>query len=412
MPKCAYCGNEINDDKIVVICKNGCYRTNFLCSCKTMNRTTAFYCRFCGKEVSYNSALQSHTKNLEISQSLFDNTLFELNLSEFGISSDISDLPMLYSSFGNLFLIFKTGSIVILKSGNGELQTTIDLPDRISTLPIEVCDQVSKNLFILTSGKIYRIDLVRDFKYEDIMEIGVEGAELNLQSLYFDGYFFLVVKQNSVNYIKIISLDGDQMDIISIDDLISQPVRAGNKAFFYTNDRIFIYDHSKRGIVYENKNTYQFTTKVEPKSSGNLVYVMTSGGKLFRVNLNEDMPEIFGLPHPQLMQMHFEATEKNIIIAHSRGVSVTNILGQMEWSSDDLLDPYPAYKFTPTCFGKYITFIMNYPNTEILHLIETDEFKQVSSCSGNFVSRPLYDDGNLYIVVDENGEIIMRAYEL
>lgn len=412
MPKCAYCGNEINDNKTIVICKNGCNKTNFLCSCGFANRTTAFYCRFCGKEVSYDSALIRHTKSLKISHSVFENSLFELPFSKFGVSSEIVDLPKVYSSYGSLFLPFKTGNIIILNSGNGEIQHTVDLQSKILSLPIEVYDGMSKSLFIFASDKLYRIDLIRDFDCETVMKFEEKGAELNLQPLYFDGHFLSVFRQNSVNYIKLISFDGNHKNIISLNDIVSQPVKTGNKALFYTKNKIFIYDHSEKGIVYEGENSYHFSTEVEPKSAGNRVYVLTSEEKLFRINLDEEVPEIFGLPHPQLMQMCFEVTEDQIIIVHSRGVLITNVLGQTEWSSDELLGLYPAYKFPPTSFGKYIAFVMSYPNMEVLHIIETDNFRQVSSYSGNFVFRPMYYDGNLYIVVEENGEVIMRAYEL
>ncbi|MGB9596994.1 MAG: hypothetical protein ACPL7B_12000, partial [Candidatus Poribacteria bacterium] len=194
MPKCAYCENEINGNKTIMICKNGCHKTNFLCSCGSANRTTAFYCRFCGKEVSYNSALSHHTKSLKISSSAFENPLFELPFSELGISSEINDLPMIYFSFGSLFFLFKTGNVIILKSGDGKIQSSIDLKSKISTLPIEICDRVSKSLFILASDKIYRMDLIRDFDCEVVMKIEGKEAELNLQPLYFDGYFFSVIK--------------------------------------------------------------------------------------------------------------------------------------------------------------------------------------------------------------------------
>ncbi|HGE69819.1 TPA: hypothetical protein ENX78_03215 [Candidatus Poribacteria bacterium] len=410
MPKCAYCGNEISNDKIVTSCKNGCHRTNFLCSCGSANRTTAFYCRTCGKEISYKSALIRHTRNLKISSFTFEKALFELPLSELGISYD--DLPRFFSSYGNLFLIFKTGKIIVLKSGSGEVQANIEISGEISTLPIEVSDRRSKSLFIMTSNEIYRIDLIRDFAYELITNIGERDIELNSQPLYIDGYFFLVVKQSSINHIKLISLDGDHKDIISLNDIISQPVKVEDKVFFYTKDRLFIYDHSKKEITYSDDNKYDFSTETEPKSSGNRIYALTNEERLYRINLDEDMPEVFGLPHPQLMQVCFEATENQVIIAHSKGVLVTNILGQIEWSSDDLLDLYPAYKFPPISYGDYIAFVMSYPNTEVLHIIEINNYKQVGSCLGNFVYRPMYCDGNLYTIVDENSEIIMRAYEL
>jgi len=336
--------------------------------------------------------------------------LFELPLSELGISYD--DLPRFFSSYGNLFLIFKTGKIIVLKSGSGEVQANIEISGEISTLPIEVSDRRSKSLFIMTSNEIYRIDLIRDFAYELITNIGERDIELNSQPLYIDGYFFLVVKQSSINHIKLISLDGDHKDIISLNDIISQPVKVEDKVFFYTKDRLFIYDHSKKEITYSDDNKYDFSTETEPKSSGNRIYALTNEERLYRINLDEDMPEVFGLPHPQLMQVCFEATENQVIIAHSKGVLVTNILGQIEWSSDDLLDLYPAYKFPPISYGDYIAFVMSYPNTEVLHIIEINNYKQVGSCLGNFVYRPMYCDGNLYTIVDENSEIIMRAYEL
>lgn len=412
MAKCAYCGNEIKDSKAILICKEGCYRTNFLCSCGVANRTSAFYCRFCGKKVSYNTTLSDYTKSLKISRPIFENQLFELPFSEFGISSEIVDLPEIYSSYGSLFFLFKTGKIIILKSGSGEILSNIELQSKISTLPIEVSDEVSKSLFLLTSDKIYRIDLIRDFDCEDIMKIEETGAELNLQPLSFERHFFSVFKRGSVNHIKVISLDGDHKNIISLNDMVSQPVKVENKAFFYTKDKIFIYDHSEKSIVYEGANTHHFSTRVEPKSIENRVYALTADERLFRINLDEKIPEFFGLPHPQLIQVYFDVSENNIIIAHSKGVLITNILGQVEWSSDELLDPYPAYKFPPISFGRYVAFVMSYPNTEVLHIIETDNFREVGFCFGNFVMRPMYYSGNLYLVTEENGDMIMRAYEL
>jgi hypothetical protein len=411
MTKCAYCGNEINDNRIVTHCKNGCHRSLFFCACGATNRTTAFYCRSCGKEVSYIDTLNRYTKSLKVSHSTFDKQLFELQLSQLGITED-DELPKLYFSYGYIFLIFGMGKIIVLGCGNGEILATIELPDKVSTLPLDVSDKQSKSLFMFTTSEGRRIDFVRDFSHEFLMKIGKEGFELSSQPIYFDRYLFLALRQDSDTQIRLVSLDGDLMDIISLNGAISQPVQAKNKVFFYTQDEIFIYDHTTKSISYRNENTHHFVIQSDPKSDGTRVYALTDDERLYRINLEDEIPEIFGLPHPHLMQVNFEVADERIIIAHSGGVLVTNILGQTEWSSDELLNSYPAYKFPPTSFGNYISFVMSYPNTEVLHIIETNGYKQTGSCLGNFLLRPIYYGGNIYTVVEEDTNIIMRVYKL
>jgi hypothetical protein len=411
MTKCAYCGNEINDNKIITHCRNGCHKSLFFCACGATNRTTAIYCRSCGKEVSYVDTLNRYTKSLKMSHSAFDKQLFELPLSQLGVIRD-DELPRLYFSYGYIFLIFAVGKIIVLSSGNGEVQATIEFPDKISTLPLDISDKQSKSLFMFADSEIYRIDLIRDFSHEFLMNIGDEGFELASQPIYFDRYFLLTLKHNSATQIKLVSLDGDHRDIISLNSVISQPIQAKNKVFFHTQDEIFVYDHSTKSISYRNENKHHFVIQSDPKSDGTRVYALTDDERLYRINLEDKTPEIFGLPHPQLMQVNFEVADGRIIIAHSAGLLVTNILGQTEWSSDELLNSYPAYKFLPTSFGNYISFVMSYPNTEVLHIIETNGYKQAGSCLGNFLLRPMYYGGNIYTVVDEDTNIIMRVYTL
>jgi hypothetical protein len=139
--------------------------------------------------------------------------------------------------------------------------------------------------------------------------------------------------------------------------------------------------------------------------------VLDDEERLYRINL-DGIPESLGLPHPQLMQVCFEVSNELILIAHSGGVLMTNVLGQTEWSSDELLSIYPAYKFPPIAFGNYIGFVMSYPNTEVLHIVEIPAYKQAGSCLGNFILRPAFYAGRIYVVVEEDGNFIMRAYLL
>jgi hypothetical protein len=412
MAKCAYCGNEINlDNRPILYCKDGCYRTLFLCTCGAANRTTASYCRSCGKEISYSDAENRLIKNLKISSSSFENPLFELPLSQLGISQ-ADDLPKLYFSHGYMFLLFRTGKIIVLNCSNGEIQATIELTGgELLALPLEVSGKQSKSLFAFTSNEIHRIDLIRDFNHELMLTVGHDNVGVAYQPLYLDRNFFLALWDGENIHLKLVSLDGDHKDLLSVQGRISQPVKVKNKVLFYTQDEVFVYNHTERSISYRDSNRYGFRIGAEPKSDDSRAYVLDDEERLYRINL-DGIPESLGLPHPQLMQVCFEVSNELILIAHSGGVLMTNVLGQTEWSSDELLSIYPAYKFPPIAFGNYIGFVMSYPNTEVLHIVEIPAYKQAGSCLGNFILRPAFYAGRIYVVVEEDGNFIMRAYLL
>jgi len=413
MTKCAYCGNEVTpSNRPISYCKDGCYRTLFFCTCGSANRTTAIYCRSCGKEISYSDAENRLTKSLRITDLSFENPLFELKFSQFGISQ-VEDLPKLYFSHGYMFLLLKTGEIIVLNCSNGGVQASIELTGgELSVLPIEISDKKSKSLFAFTFYEIHKIDLIRDFNHELILRVGQDGMGVAYQPLYLDRNFFLALWDGKNTYLKLVSLDGEHKDLISVQGRISQPVRVKNKIFFYTQDDVFVYNHLGRNMSYRDSNRYGFRIDVEPKSDDSRAYVLDDEERIYRINLDGDAPESLGLPHPHLMQMNFEVSNGLILIAHSGGILVTNVLGQTEWSSDELLSNYPAYKFPPIAYGNYIGFVMSYPNTEVLHVMDSSTYKQAGSCLGNFILRPAFYAGHLYAVVEEGEDIIMRAYML
>ena len=413
MTKCAYCGKEVDfGNRPVLYCKDGCYRTLFLCTCGSANRTIASYCRTCGKEISYSDAENRLIKSLKISESCFEKPLFELKFSQFGVFQ-IEDLPKLYFSYGYMFLIFKDGKIIVLNCSNGEVHADIKLTGgELSALPIEISDKKSKSLFAFTSYEIHKIDLIRDFNHELILTIGQDDMGVAYQPLYLDRNFFLALCDGKNTHLKLVSLDGEHKNLLSVQGRISQPVKVKNKVFFYTQDEVFEYDHTERNVSYKDANRHGFRIDVEPRSDNSRAYVLADEEKIYRINLDGDVPESLGLPHPQLMQVGFEVSNGLILIAHSGGVLVTNVLGQMEWSSDELLSIYPAYKFPPIAYGNYIGFVMSYPNTEVLHIVESITYKQSISYLGNFILRPTFYAGHIYAVIEEGEDIIMRAYLL
>jgi hypothetical protein len=413
MTKCAYCGKDVmSSDKAVLYCKDGCYRTLFLCTCGSANRTTALYCRSCGKEISYSDAENRLIKSLKISDLSFEKPLFELPYAQFGISL-IEDLPRTYFSHGFMFLLLKTGEIIVLNCSNGEIQANIELTGgELSVLPIEISDKKSKSLFAFTSCELHKIDLIRDFNHELILSLGQDNVKVAHQPLYIDRNFFLSLWDGKNTQLKLVSLDGEHKYLLSLESRISQPVKIKNKIFFYTQDEIFVYNHTERNVSFRDTNRHGFRIDVEPKSDDSRAYVLADEERLYRINLDGDVPESLGLPLPQLMQVNFEVSNGLILIAHSGGVLVTNVLGQTEWSSDELFNIYPAYKFPPIVYGNYIGFVMNYPNTEVLQVVNSSTYKQAGSCLGNFVLRPAFYAGHLYAVVEEGEDIIMRAYLL
>ncbi|MDQ1328494.1 MAG: C2H2-type protein [Candidatus Poribacteria bacterium] len=413
MTKCAYCGNDVTpNDKAILYCKGGCYRTLFLCTCGSANRTTALYCRSCGKEISYSDAENRLIKSLRISDLSFEKPLFELPFAQFGISQ-VEDLPRIYFSHGFMFLLLKTGEIIILNCGNGEIQANIELTGgELSVLPIEISDKKSKSLFAFTACEIHKIDLIRDFSHELILSVSQNSVKVAHQPLYIDRNFFLSLWDGKKTQLYIVSLAGEHKDLLSVEGRISQPVRVKSKIFFYTQDEVFVYNHTDRNLSFRDSNRHGFRIDVEPKGDDSRAYVLADEERLYRINLDGDVPESLGLPLPQLMQVSFEVSNGLILIAHSGGVLVTNVLGQTEWSSDELYNIYPAYKFPPIVYGNYIGFVMSYPNTEALQVVNSSTYKQAGSCLGNFVLRPAFYAGHLYAVVEEGEDIIMRAYLL
>jgi hypothetical protein len=414
MPRCAYCGNEVKfDNKIISYCKEGCHRTLFLCKCGSANRPIASYCRSCGNEVSYLNSKAQFIRSLKASSTAFDKPIFSLSLSELGIT-ELDDLPKLYFSYGYLFMILKTGKILILNCFEGDIEGEIDLSgDQLFALPIEISDK-QPNIFLFTARAIHRLDLIRDFNHELLMTVGEEESYIIHQPLYIDRHFFLALwnDKESSTLLKLISLDGDHKDLITIQDRISQPIKVKNKIFFYTSKELFVYDHADRSISSKAENQFGFLVDSKPKSDNSRAYAISDEDRIYRVNLDDNVPEILGLPHPQVMQVNFDVSDERIFISHSGGVIVTNVLGQVEWSSDELLSIYPAYKFPPISLGNHFAFVMSYPNTEALHVIERPAYKQAGSCLGNFLTRPAFYIGHIYVIVDEDGIFKLRAYSL
>lgn len=415
MPKCAYCGNEVKfDDKIISYCKDSCHRTIFLCKCGATNRPIASYCRSCGNEINYINSEQQFIKNKKASSTKSEEPLFDLSLSDIGVTQ-FDDLPMLYFAYGYMFLLFKTGRILILNGFKGDIQGEIDLPDSfLASLPIEVSDKQSKSIFLFTDRELHKLDLIRDFDHELVMAISDDESKIIHQPIYIDRHFFLTLwnEKESKTILKIISLDGNHKELASIQEIIASPVRVKNKIFIYTQKELFVYDHTDKNLSSKGENQFGLLIDSKPRSDNSRAYAISDEDRIYRINLDNDTPEILGLPHPDITQMNYNVSDERIFIAHSSGIIVTNVLGQVEWSSDELLSNYPAYKFPPVSSGNHFAFVMNYPNTEVLHVIERPAYRQIASYLGNFLARPIFYLGNVYVIIDEEGIFKLRAYSL
>ncbi|MGQ9608000.1 MAG: hypothetical protein ACUVWN_01735 [bacterium] len=404
MTKCAYCGNEVDfKGKYISSCYNGCQNTLFLCKCGAANRTLANWCRLCGKEISIHSAEVLTERNLNISSSALDHPLNEISLLEFGISK-VDDINEIIPFYGYMF-ISSMDKIFILNSLCNNILESIDFQAR----HVYIIPQIDKKIYIFAGNDLYSMDLVRDFHKNKILSIQSD-EKIDHKPVFLDNRFFISLRNENTRLCTI-SYENESNEIITLEDNISQPLKVKEKIFFYTKNNIFAYNYKSNNIS-KIDNLYGFSINLEPKHEGSNAYVLGNGNRIYRVNMDNDDPEIFGIPHPQIVQANFDVTNNRILISHSNGVLVSNILGQIEWSSDQLLSSHPAYKFAPISFGQYIAFVMTHPNVELLYIIKRPNYNLITSCPGNFSLRPIFYAGYLYTVTYEEEDLKMRVYSL
>ena len=401
MAKCAFCGNEINfGDRSISHCKGGCNRTLFLCKCGAANKPLASYCRHCGEKISFSDAERRFNRNLKITAAVPDQPMHELSLSRFAISQ-AADLSQLYFSYGYMLLLLRNGRIFIMGCGNGNVEEVFDLPGELNLSPVEFTANSTRAILIFTAGGIYKLDMIRDFHRERIFSTESDDIKIDRQPICIDDQLFLTLRdeRQSDAQLRLVSLDRGNVPLLSLKGRVSQPVRSGSKIFFYTQEEVFVYDHAKRDFSYRDENRYGFDVGIEPKSDGSRVYVLGDENRIYRISLDAREPEIFGLPHPQVIQANFDVMNGQILISHTGGVLVTNVLGQVEWSSEQVFSVYPAYKFSPISFGNYLAFVMTHPQTEVLYIVERPKYKQIVSFLGSFIIKPVFYAGYLLSLI-------------
>ncbi len=404
MPRCAYCGNEVDfKGKHIASCHDGCQNTLFLCRCGATNRVLANWCRFCGKEVSIHSAEVLTERNLNISSSALDHPLMEISLSQFDMSR-IDDINEIIPFYGYIFISSKN-KIFILNSLCNNILESLDFHVK----HLYIIPQIDKRIYIFAGNDLYSMDLVRDFHLNKILSIQSD-EEIDHKPIFL-GDRFLISLRKAKTRLCTISHENGLSEIITLEDVISQPLKIKEKVFFYTKSNIFTFNCNNNSIK-EINNLYGFDINLEPKCEGSHAYVLGNEDRIYRINMDNDYPEVFGIPHPQIVQANFDVINNRILISHSNGVLVTSVLGQIEWSSDQLLSNHPAYKFAPISFGQYTAFVMTHPNIEILYVIKRPNYNLVTSCSGNFSLRPIFYAGYLYTITDEEEDLKMRVYSL
>ena len=343
-----------------------------------------------------------------------DKPLIDIPLSLFG-ASNIDDLARVCFSYGYMIVLLKNGRTCIMNCSSDRILENFNLSQgQMYVLPMDARSDPgtmdSKEILIFSSRDIYKLNLIRDFHIDNLFSLDSASMEIIRQPIYLDERYVLAVQNEDKISLVMVSADG-MNELVSVNSAISTPVNIGKSVFFYTEDEVFIYDLNEHKLLYRSENLYNFDINSDPKCEGFLVYAKGKDDKIYRINMAYEVPEIFWISHPQVIQSNFDVIHGQIMVSHSAGVLLMNKLGQVEWSSDQLLNPYPAYKFSPISFGRYIAFVMSYPNTEVLHIIRKPEYGQAASCFGNFMIKPIYYSGQLYTIVEEDF-LKMRVYEL
>lgn len=408
MKKCAYCGSQIKAEvKGVTFCKDGCGGTLFSCSCGALNRSMALWCRYCGRPVSYLQTKEVAARYLDIEQEKLDHPAVDIPLIELGIK-DISDLNLISFSYGHMFILSKDKGFILNCLGNRVLDQFELLSDRSYIIPIS--EQESKELLIVSSKVIYKLDMVKDFHMSTLATIERQLQIIQRPVFLKDG-LLVTVKENNDYMIKLVLLDGMVQDVAETNKEISNFVSFGSYVFFYNEDQIFLYDHDKRQIDHTESNEAGFLVEFGAQSVGDTIYAKGRDEMLRRIKIYDGQLQVLGLAHPFLTKMKFSVSNNKILMSHSTGVTVTDLLGQVEWSSEELLNPYPAHKFPPISFGKYVAFVMNTPTAEFLHIIDIESSSLSASIVGNFVYQPLFYSNLLFTIVEED-VLRMKVYML
>lgn len=384
----------------IASCREGCGRTLFFCEhCQEANRPLARYCRQCSKPVSFAAAQAQQ----EIVRPLLEGRGESYKLSDYGVT-EVQALK----THKNFLIVVADKSVLFydLHKIHEPLYHFRPADGRVVRGVTIVATDDDEQVFVTTSRSVYRLSLLT--MQPDSAPLYEAGAQRYITQPVVSSaeQLYAIELDERAHSSRLVCLSA--ADVISFDGIVHSLLPlSGERFFFCTRDRVFLYDGGK---VLEQRLPEQLAEADAAYSPELDTIYLVGESSLWRLLISGGELTPFSLPTRMLGAPRLAARGDNVFVAHAQGLLVIDPFGGIRWDSVSQLIRAESDGHGPQVTEHYVLFTVlgqtGGSKLRIHALSNMNDFKALDY-EQRLLCPPLLTMGRVYSVTGGTGTTLL-----